>query len=93
VLHSSEPHVAALESPIFKAFDRAAEKVGIPMSYGTFGGNTIAKDLHFAGIPSVVHCPGDDRVAHVPNENVKIKDLIRGAVLYAETLDAFFGGG
>jgi len=93
VLHCSEPHVAELDTPIFKAFDRAAEKVGIPMSYATFGGNTIAKDLHFAGIPSVVHYPGDDRVAHVPNENVKIKDLVRGAVLYAETLDAYFGGG
>ena len=46
-----------------------------------------------AGIPSVVHYPGDDHVAHVPNENVKIKDLVRGAVLYAETLDAYFGGG
>ena len=49
--------------------------------------------INLAGIPSVVHYPGDERAAHVPNESVKVKDLERGAVLYAETLDAYFGGG
>ncbi len=91
VVHSSEPHLSEPETAIFKAFDRAAQKVGIPMSYATFGGNTVAKDLHFAGIPAVVHYPGDDRQAHVPNESVKVADLARGAILYAETLDAYFG--
>jgi acetylornithine deacetylase/succinyl-diaminopimelate desuccinylase-like protein len=91
VVHASEPHLSAPDSAIFKAFDRAAEKVGIPMSYATFGGNTVAKDLHHAGIPALVHYPGDDRQAHVPNESVKVADLERGAILYAETLDAYFG--
>jgi len=90
VLHETEPHLTDKTSVVIQSFDRAAKKLAIPMDYGTFGGNTVAKNLYFAGITSVVHYPGDDKLAHVPNEFVKIDELILGTVLYAETLEEYF---
>jgi acetylornithine deacetylase/succinyl-diaminopimelate desuccinylase family protein len=92
VLHETEPHVSDKNSIIIRSFDTAARRLGLPMSYETFGGNTVAKNLYFAGIASVVHYPGDDKLAHVPNEFVIIDELVLGSVLYAETLEAYFFG-
>ncbi|HET9528855.1 MAG TPA: ArgE/DapE family deacylase [Blastocatellia bacterium] len=90
VINESEPHLSDKNSVIVRSFDRAAGRLGIPMKYETFGGNTVAKNLFFAGITSVVHYPGDDKLAHVPNEFVIIDELVLGTVLYAETLEAYF---
>ncbi len=92
VLHETEPHLSDKNSIIIRSFDTAARRLGLPMSYETFGGNTVAKNLYFAGITSVVHYPGDDKLAHVPNEFVIIDELVLGSVLYAETLEAYFFG-
>jgi acetylornithine deacetylase/succinyl-diaminopimelate desuccinylase family protein len=92
VLHETEPHLSDKNSIIIRSFDMAARRLGLPMSYETFGGNTVAKNLYFAGITSVVHYPGDDKLAHVPNEFVIIDELVLGSVLYAETLEAYFFG-
>jgi succinyl-diaminopimelate desuccinylase len=92
VLHETEPHLSDKNSIIIRSFDQAAHRLGLPMKYETFGGNTVAKNLYFAGITSVVHYPGDDKLAHVPNEFVIIDELVLGSVLYAETLEAYFFG-
>jgi succinyl-diaminopimelate desuccinylase len=92
VLHETEPHLSDKNSIIIRSFDAAARRLGLPMNYETFGGNTVAKNLFFAGITSVVHYPGDDKLAHVPNEFVIIDELVLGSVLYAETLEAYFFG-
>ena len=92
VLHETEPHLSDKNSVIVRSFDRAARRLNLPMKYETFGGNTVAKNLFFAGITSVVHYPGDDKLAHVPNEFVIIDELVLGSVLYAETLEAYFFG-
>lgn len=90
VLHESEPHISDINSVVICSFDKAARKLGLPMKYETMGGNTVAKNLYFAGITSVVHYPGDDKLAHVPNEFVIIDELVLGSVLYAETLEEYF---
>jgi acetylornithine deacetylase/succinyl-diaminopimelate desuccinylase family protein len=92
VLHETEPHLSDKNSIIIRSFDVAARRLELPMNYQTFGGNTVAKNLFFAGITSVVHYPGDDKLAHVPNEFVIIDELVLGSVLYAETLEAYFFG-
>ncbi|HKA19697.1 MAG TPA: M20 family metallopeptidase [Blastocatellia bacterium] len=92
VLHETEPHISDKNSIIIRSFDEAARRLNLPMKYETFGGNTVAKNLYFAGITSVVHYPGDDKLAHVPNEYVIIDELVLGSVLYAETLEAYFFG-
>lgn len=92
VLHETEPHLSDKNSIIIRSFDQAARRLNLPMKYETFGGNTVAKNLYFAGITSVVHYPGDDKLAHVPNEYVIIDELVLGSVLYAETLEAYFFG-
>jgi succinyl-diaminopimelate desuccinylase len=92
VLHETEPHLSDKNSIIIRSFDAAARRLNLPMKYETFGGNTVAKNLFFAGITSVVHYPGDDKLAHVPNEFVNIDELVLGSVLYAETLEAYFFG-
>jgi succinyl-diaminopimelate desuccinylase len=90
VLHETEPHLSDQNSIIIRSFDAAARRLNLPMKYETFGGNTVAKNLFFAGITSVVHYPGDEKLAHVPNEFVIIDELVLGSVLYAETLEAYF---
>ncbi|HJQ25325.1 MAG TPA: M20 family metallopeptidase [Blastocatellia bacterium] len=92
VLQESKPHLSDKNSIIVRSFDAAAKRLNLPMKYETFGGNTVAKNLFFAGITSVVHYPGDDKLAHVPNEFVIIDELVLGSVLYAETLEAYFFG-
>ncbi|MEK6285088.1 MAG: M20 family metallopeptidase [Acidobacteriota bacterium] len=92
VLHETEAHLSDKNSVIIRSFDQAARRLNLPMKYETFGGNTVAKNLFFAGITSVVHYPGDDKLAHVPNEFVIIDELVLGSVLYAETLEAYFFG-
>jgi succinyl-diaminopimelate desuccinylase len=92
VIHETEPHISDKNSIVIRSFDKAAKRLGLPMNYETFGGNTVAKNLFFAGITSVVHYPGDDKLAHVPNEFVNIDELVLGSVLYAETLEAYFFG-
>lgn len=92
VLHETEPHLSDKNSIVIQSFDRAANKLGIKMKYDTFGGNTVAKNLYFAGITSVVHYPGDDKLAHVPDEFVIVDELVLGSALYAETLEAYFYG-
>jgi succinyl-diaminopimelate desuccinylase len=92
VLHETEPHLSDKNSIVIRSFDQAARRLNLPMNYETFGGNTVAKNLYFAGITSVVHYPGDDKLAHVPNEFVIIDELVLGSVLYAETLEAYFFG-
>ena len=92
VVHETEPHLSDKNSIIIRSFDQAARRLNLPMKYETFGGNTVAKNLYFAGITSVVHYPGDDKLAHVPNEFVIIDELVLGSVLYAETLEAYFFG-
>lgn len=90
VIQETEPHISDKNSVIIRSFDSAARRLGIKMGYETFGGNTVAKNLYFAGIASVVHYPGDDKLAHVPNEFVIIDELVLGSVLYAETLESYF---
>src|SRR4029077_21006224 len=92
VVQESKPHLSDKNSIIIRSFDKAARRLNLPMNYQTFGGNTVAKNLFFAGITSVVHYPGDDKLAHVPNEFVIIDELVLGSVLYAETLEAYFFG-
>src|SRR5918911_248428 len=92
VLHETEPHLSDKNSFIVRSFDAAAKRLNLPMKYETFGGNTVAKNLFFAGITSVVHYPGDEKLAHVPNEFVIIDELVLGSILYAETLEAYFFG-
>jgi acetylornithine deacetylase/succinyl-diaminopimelate desuccinylase family protein len=92
IIHETEPHISDKNSVIIRSFDRAARRLSLPMKYETFGGNTVAKNLYFAGITSVVHYPGDDKLAHVPNEYVIVDELVLGSVLYAETLEAYFFG-
>lgn len=91
VVHETQPHITDKSAAVIVSFDHAAKRLGIPMDYTTFGGNTVAKNLYFAGITSVVHYPGDDKLAHVPNEFVKIDELVLGSILYAETLAEYFG--
>ncbi|OGY79274.1 MAG: hypothetical protein A3B74_00270 [Candidatus Kerfeldbacteria bacterium RIFCSPHIGHO2_02_FULL_42_14] len=91
IQHETQPHIVSLDSEIAQSFHKAAKKLRIPMKYKTFGGNTVAKNLYEKGIPSVVHYPGNDALAHVPNEYVVIDELIQGSILYAETLAQYFG--
>jgi hypothetical protein len=62
----------------WQLFGTAAWRLGLPVKYETFGGNTVAKTLFFAGITSVVHYSSDDKLAQAPNEFVIVDELGAG---------------
>lgn len=87
----TKPHLISKDEEIVQCFDRAAQRLGIPMKYETMGGNTVAKNFYDRGMKSIVHYPGDHHLAHAPNEYIPIENLVASSVLYAETLKEFFG--
>ncbi|OGY83707.1 MAG: hypothetical protein A3F54_04970 [Candidatus Kerfeldbacteria bacterium RIFCSPHIGHO2_12_FULL_48_17] len=90
VTHQSTPHIVDKNAPIVRNFETARKRLGMPMKYVTIGGNTVAKNLYEVGIPCITHYPGNDELAHAPNEYADIDDLMAGSVLYAETLEEYF---
>ena len=83
---SVEPHLVDEKSPIVKAFKTVARELGIDLKAGTVGGVTLAKNLYFRNIPSVVHSPSRSSVAHQANEYVEIENLVVCAKLWAGTI-------
>ncbi|MFH1531260.1 MAG: M20/M25/M40 family metallo-hydrolase [Pseudomonadota bacterium] len=51
-----------------------------PMPFG-IGGGTFAKGFNLAGVTAVGFGPGDDEQFHVPNERVKVDELMKFARL------------
>ena len=82
-----KPHLVPKNSFLTQKFLEAAEELKIPMSLKTVGGITVGKDLFFAGIPSICHYPTKKKLAHMANEYVEIKNLVKTAELYALFLE------
>ena len=80
---SIKPHLLDEKNPLVENFKTVANSMGIKLSLGTMGGITLAKNLYFQKIPSVVHSPGIDPVAHQANEYVDIDNLVVCAKLWA----------
>ena len=55
-------------------------------TYYTDGGKWVS-----AGIPMVIFGPGDDRLAHQPNERVHVDQLVQGTRGYIALLDRLLG--
>lgn len=92
VITSKEPHLLAQDHPLVMAFERVARGMRLNVRMGTIGGVTIAKDLYFRGIPSIVHSPAEDSVAHQANEYVKVDNLLLCAKLWAGLVYELVGG-
>ncbi|MEM3018487.1 MAG: YgeY family selenium metabolism-linked hydrolase [Candidatus Bathyarchaeia archaeon] len=73
------------ENPVVKALSRAAESVtGKTPEFTKYRFGTDASYLGtIAGIPTVGLGPGDEMLAHSPNENVPIDEVITAAKIYA----------
>lgn len=80
---SVEPHLVDEKTPIVQIFKMVAKELGIDLKVGTVGGVTLAKNLYFRNIPSVVHSPSRNSVAHRANEYVEIENLVLCAKLWA----------
>ncbi|MEA3485602.1 MAG: ArgE/DapE family deacylase [Candidatus Aerophobetes bacterium] len=83
MLSYTQPHLLEEGDSLISAFRKVGENIGMKISFGTMGGNTIAKNLYFKGIPSVAHSPEEEPVAHQANEYVKVDNLILCAKLWA----------
>ena len=81
------PHLVSKNSPLCKKFLQAAKELKIPMELTTVGGITVGKEMFFAGIPSICHYPTKKELAHMANEYVEVKNLVKSAELYALTLE------
>ncbi len=92
VIASKEPHLLTQDHPLALAFQRVARSMKLNLGLGTIGGVTIAKDLYFKGIPSIVHSPSEDSVAHQANEYVKVENLVFCAKLWAGVIYELVGG-
>ncbi len=83
----TQPHLMEEDSEMVKALLRAADDLELRLTLKTMGGNTIAKELYFAGIPSLNHSPEEgESSAHQVNESVKIDSLVKCARLWATFL-------
>jgi len=86
VLQESVPHIVEAQSPLIQAFREAGREVGEKIELTTIGGNSVAKILYLAGIPSFSHSPEDISVTHQANESVSLKNLQKCAILWADFL-------
>jgi acetylornithine deacetylase/succinyl-diaminopimelate desuccinylase family protein len=87
VKESKRPHLVPKDSLLCRKFLEAAKELRLPMKLKTVGGITVGKDLFFSGIPSICHYPTRKQLAHMANEYVEIKLLLKSAELYALTLE------
>ena len=87
VFLETKPHLIREDSPFVRAFLKAARDLRFPLALKTIGGNSIAKELHFAGVPALSHSPEEgESSAHRANESVKIDNLVKCARLWATFL-------
>lgn len=82
-IFSIKPHLLDKKIPLIENFETVANSIGIKLKLGTMGGITLAKNLYFSKIPSVVHSPDTNSVAHQANEYVDIDNLVICAKLWA----------
>ena len=87
----SQPHIVEQNSPLVEAFCKAGKRMGMNLKLGTTGGNTIAKNLYFKGVPSITHSPAEEDLAHQANEYVKVDNLVRCAKLWAGVIYELIG--
>ena len=88
ILQDTSPHILNIDkNPFLKTFLEASKETKEKMKFVTIGGNSVAKILYFAGIPSFSHSPEDIPVAHQANESVSLKNLKKCAILWANFLD------
>ena len=73
--------------------DHAAVKTGVAVYESLFGSSPMVDKWTFStnavtitgiyGIPTIGFGPGDETLAHAPNERVPIEDLVRASAFYA----------
>ena len=90
VFQQTSPHLIEKNSIWIKKFKESANDLGIPLKLTTTGGNTVAKILYEAGIPSFSHSPQDIPSAHQANESISIEKLLLSANLWAGFLSKVF---
>lgn len=90
-INFSQPHIVEENSLLVKAFGKVGKKLGINLRLGTTGGNTIAKNLYFKGVPTIAHSPAEEDLAHQANEYVKVDNLVRCAELWAGVIYELIG--
>ena len=87
IMAETRPHLVRKDLKLVKALVKTGEELGHRLTLKTIGGNSIAKELHFAGIPSISHSPEEGEIsAHQANECVKIDNLVKCARLWAAFL-------
>ncbi len=90
-INLSQPHIVEEGSALVEAFCKIGKSMGMNLRLGTMGGNTIAKNLYFKGVPSITHSPAEEDLAHQANEHVKVDNLVICAKLWAGTIYELIG--
>lgn len=80
------PHIVENNSKLIEAFKDTAHEMGMPMSFETSAGITVAKIFNLNGIPAIAHSPDSDMAWHISDEFVKIDNLEKCAVLWATVI-------
>jgi acetylornithine deacetylase/succinyl-diaminopimelate desuccinylase-like protein len=84
--HTWPPYQTAPDHPIARAVERAhARATGEPVMRQGFAAVDDATFFEAAGIPVVSYGPGSILTCHCIDESVPIDDLMRAALVYAET--------
>jgi len=93
--YDSKPAIISEKEPIVQYLIKACKRVYSTRSV-KIGGSLAHNDADFlvnmAGIPTVQYGPGDMKVAHTPDEYIKISDVVTASKVYALTLYYALGG-
>ncbi len=88
----SEPHYVSPTDPLVKTLEGAYRKYtgDVKNPIFTIGGGTYARELKKA-VAFGPCMPGDEEMAHQPNEYVVIQDMLVAAAIYAESIEILAG--
>ncbi|MCK7499342.1 MAG: M20/M25/M40 family metallo-hydrolase [Comamonadaceae bacterium] len=92
LIHHSVPHYVSPTDPLVKTLEGAYRKYtgDFKNPIFTIGGGTYARELKTA--VAFGPCkPGDEEMAHQPNEYVIIQDMLVAAAIYAESIEILAG--
>ncbi|WP_127849820.1 dipeptidase PepV [Lacticaseibacillus hulanensis] len=84
--HAQEPHYVPESDPLVQTLlDVYTEHTGLPGHEMIIGGGTYGRILD-RGVAFGAQMPGAPDIMHLPNEYIKIEDVVRAAAIYADAI-------
>lgn len=84
--HAQEPHYVAMDDPLVQTLLQVyTDHTGLEGHEVIVGGGTYGRMLE-RGVAFGAQMPGAPDVMHLPNEFIKVEDVVRAAAIYADAI-------